>query len=124
MESIVLQACEDMPPIRHATIALDALDKTLEITQRTDNLSSPDLRAKCLESAAHHRFALQQYGKAITQMRNNLSAKKQDYRAALILCLLTICFEALNGDMQAALEQIRNGLKLIKEWRVSNRSTP
>lgn len=121
---IVLQACEDMPPIRHAIIALGALDKTLDITQRTDGLGSPDLRQKVLESAAHHRFALQQYGKAIAQMRKILSALKQDYRAALILCLLTICFEALNGDMQSALEQIRNGLKLIKEWRLSNKSTP
>jgi hypothetical protein len=59
------------------------------------------------------------------QMRSNLSARKQDYRAALILCLLTICLEALNGDMQSALEQIRNGLKLIKEWRMSmTASTP
>lgn len=116
---IVLQACEDMPSIRHAIIALGALDKTLDITQRTDGLRSPDLREKGFESAAHHRFALQQYGKAITQMRKSLSTPKQDYKAALILCLSTICFEALNGDMQSALDQIRNGLKLIKEWRMS-----
>ena len=103
-----------MPPIRHAIIALGALDKTMDITQRTSDPTLLDFREKCLESAAHHQFALQQYGKAIAQMRNNLSAQKQDYRTALILCLLTICFEALNGDMQSALEQIRSGLRLIK----------
>jgi hypothetical protein len=113
-----------MPTIRRAIIALGALDKTLDITHRTDDLRSPDIREKVLKSAAHHRFVLQQYGKAIAQMRKILSAQKRDYRAALILCLLTICFEALNSDMQSALEQIRNGLKLIKEWRLSNKSTP
>jgi hypothetical protein len=103
-----------MPPIRHAIIALGALDKTLDMTQRTDDLGSPDHREKGLESATHHRFVLQQYGKAIAQMRSSLFTQNQDYRAALILCILTICFEALNGDIQSALEQIRNGLKLIR----------
>jgi hypothetical protein len=108
-----------MPAIRHAIIAIGALDKTLDIIQDKNVVPSPNLQQKAFESATHHRFALQQYGKSIKQMRSNFSTRNQDYRTALILCLLTICFEALNGDMQSALEQIRNGLKLIKEWRKS-----
>ncbi len=72
----------------------------------------------------HHRFALQQYGRAIRRMKESLTTGGKDYRTAVIVCLLTICFEALNGDMQSALAQVRNGLKLIKEWRqqMTNRS--
>jgi hypothetical protein len=74
---IVLQACEGMPPIRHAIIALGTLDKTLDTTERTTGLSPSSFRERGVEGSAHHRFALQQYGKTIMKMRNSLSAQNR-----------------------------------------------
>jgi hypothetical protein len=114
---LVLQACEDNPPIRHAIIAIGALDKTLDATQSEKTMQYSIIQSRISEGLTHHQFALQQYGIAIKRMKELLSAGIQDYRNALFLCLLTVCFEALNGDMQSAVTQIRNGLKIIREWR-------
>lgn len=120
---LVLQACEDTPPIRHAIIAIGALDRTLDTTRRVKSVCHAGGKDCDSESAQHHQFALHQYGKAIKRMKDLLATGTQDFRKALILCLLTVCFEALNGDMQLAMAQIRNGLKLIKEWKQSRTSS-
>ena len=39
-----------------------------------------------------------------------------DMRAALISCVLTACFESLHGDMNSAISQVRNGLKVIRNY--------
>lgn len=114
---LILQACEDNLPIRHAVIAIGALDKTLDATPSEKNMPYSLIQSRISEGLTHHQFALQQYGKAIKQMKEVLSTGTQDYRNALFLCLLTVCFEALNGDMQSAVTQIRSGLKIIGEWR-------
>lgn len=96
----ILQACETEPSIRHAVIAIGALDLTKDTNQKS-----------------HHEFALRQYSKAIKHMERSLSLGTRDLRSALILCLLTICFESWNGDISSALTQVRIGLKLIQEWQ-------
>jgi hypothetical protein len=50
-------------------------------------------------------------------MESSLALGTRDIRSALILCLLTICFESWNGDIQSAVTQVRIGLKLIQEWQ-------
>lgn len=50
-------------------------------------------------------------------MKRSLALGTRDIRSALILCLLTICFESWNGDIQSAVTQVRIGLKLIQEWQ-------
>ncbi|KAE9380951.1 hypothetical protein N431DRAFT_433139 [Stipitochalara longipes BDJ] len=103
---VILQACETEPSIRHAVIALGALDLNKSTGQKS-----------------HHEFALRQYSKAIKHMERSLSLGTRDIRSALILCLLTICFETWNGDAQSALAQVRLGLRLIQEWQ-KERSWP
>jgi hypothetical protein len=97
---VILQACESEPSIRHAVIALGALDLTNSTTNHK-----------------HHEFALRQYSKAIKHMQESLSQGNRDLRSAIILCLLTICFESWNGNIQSAVAQVRIGLKLIQEWQ-------
>jgi hypothetical protein len=55
-------------------------------------------------------------------MGNFLAGGGQDFRKALMLCLLTICFESLHGDMKSAQAQIHNRLQLIREWSVASRT--
>ncbi len=112
-DTIVLQASEHTPSIRHAVIAIGALEQTAHTARRQGCLPRSDLKNQQDERSEHHQFALQRYGIAIKEMRENLSAGRLDARTALIL---TVCFEAWNGNVQCAVLQIRNGLKLIKEW--------
>lgn len=119
-DRIVLQSCEYSPAIRACVVAIGALDQTLDSVQR--GLAEKAWRAqdsskeKIHEGKTHHEFALRQYGRAIRELKQSLSANRSDMRSALIACMLTVCFEALNGDMQSAITQVRNGRKLIREY--------
>ena len=114
---IVLQACEHTTPIRHAVIAIGALHQTFDTVQKQNFIDSSQLGEQQLEGSTHHQFALQRYGKAIREMGESLSSNRQDVRSALIFCLLTVCFEAWNGNIQTALAQIHHGVKLIEKWQ-------
>jgi hypothetical protein len=115
---VVLQACESSPAIRHAVIAIGALDLTMDVVAPAPGFATGSWSMV----SSHHRFALQQYSKAITKLGQSLAGQNFDIRNVLIACLLTVCFETWNGDIQSAMTQVRSGLKLIKEWRM-NKST-
>jgi len=75
-----------------------------------------DYRRRFQEMISHWLLILTQYRKAIKPMEDSLSLGAQDIRTALIVCLLTVCFKSLNGDIQSAMAQVRSGIKLLKEW--------
>ena len=61
---LVLQACENEPSIRHAVIAIGALDMAFdsgEISQNGTTPTSPQVDEKRSNALSHHQFALQQY---------------------------------------------------------------
>lgn len=111
---VILQACEEEPALRHGVIALGALDKTWDATTmaRFANGYRPDMAA----GDVHHTFALQQYGKSVRKMRENIARGNINMRKTLIGCLLAVCFESFHGNTQAAMLQARSGLKLINDW--------
>jgi hypothetical protein len=97
-DRIILQACKSTPPIQHAVIAIGALDLTMDVAQRRQGLSPTipgDDRSLAFD---HRRFALIQYGKAIKRTEDVLSLGAQGIRTALIVCLLTVCFERLKCE--------------------------
>jgi hypothetical protein len=111
-ESLVLQACETETPLRHAVIALGALDTT-STTRRPKATVSPD-----------RKFAFSEYGKAVSQIRQMVASWKlggvcseRELRTTLISCLLFTCFETLNGCADAAIMQIQGGVRIIEEWQ-------
>jgi hypothetical protein len=111
-ESLVLQACETETPLRHAVIALGALD-TNSTSRRPKATVSPD-----------RKFAFSEYGKAVSQIRQMVASWKlgercseRDLRTTLISCLLFTCFETLNGCSDAAVMQILGGVRIIEEWQ-------
>ena len=121
---VVLQACESEPGIRYSVVAIGALGYTSKIlTARPPILSStPDLALKLChdEAQKHHRFALKQYGIAIRLLRNSASERKTDVRTMLLGCVLTTCFETLQGNHQSAIAQIQSGLNLVADWHIAN----
>jgi hypothetical protein len=77
---LVPQTCESYPPIRHATIAIGALDPK---TWR-----SP---ARSFEETARRQFAYHEYSMAIAEMRSTMTRKSLELRVRLIACLVVFC---------------------------------
>lgn len=114
---ILLQACESAPSIRHAAVALGALDK---ISQTVVDLTDTDRKSHLLQ---HHEKALEQYASALKHMRQEAAARKPDLQITLLTCLMIICFEAWSGNRDLTVHQIKLAFSLIQEWRESENST-
>jgi hypothetical protein len=113
---ILLQACESAPSIRHAVVALGALDK---ISQTVVDVTDSDRKSHLLQ---HHENALKQYASALKHMREEAATRKPDLQITLLTCLMIICFEAWSGDRDLTVRQIKLGFSLIQEWRESGKS--
>ncbi|KAN0098227.1 hypothetical protein V8E51_013890 [Hyaloscypha variabilis] len=116
----VLQESHSEASIRHAVVALGALYKTLEKASESPP-SSPDNNT--FDSATnHYNFALQQYGKALTRLRESLENQEtRSQRTILISIVLFTCFQSFTGDHKAAIFQIQSGLGLLEERRQESR---
>ena len=113
---LVLQACESEASIRHAVIAIGALDMTSMATQISQAKGGQTPNENADSAIDCHRFALKQYSKAISCMREGLTRGNQPLRTALLGCILIVCFETYHGDHKAALSQIQIGLDLMDQW--------
>ncbi|KAH6696708.1 hypothetical protein BKA61DRAFT_622928 [Leptodontidium sp. MPI-SDFR-AT-0119] len=105
---LMLQACETSPSIRHAVVAIGAL-----------NLSTPSPWPENSVGTLRHQFAFRQYSKALCLLRRDVAGGFCDLRTTLIACLLFYCFESYHGYHEMAINQVYSGLKLIREWASS-----
>ncbi|TAQ86586.1 hypothetical protein B7494_g5084 [Chlorociboria aeruginascens] len=113
----VLQESHGEASVRHAVVALGALYKTLE-TATESPPGSPDNSYPSDTAPNHFSFALQQYGKALTRLREDLEANEyRSQRTVLISIVLFTCFQSFTGDHKAAIFQIQSGLGLLEERR-------
>ncbi|PBP17967.1 hypothetical protein BUE80_DR011350 [Diplocarpon rosae] len=72
----------------------------------------------CDTAPSHYNFALQQYGKALTRLRESLENKEaRSDRMTLISIVWFTCFQSSTGDHRAAIKQIQYGLGLLEEGR-------
>ncbi|KAH6718332.1 hypothetical protein BKA61DRAFT_301134 [Leptodontidium sp. MPI-SDFR-AT-0119] len=114
---MMLQSCNTNPAIRHALVAIGALDKTSE-TARDFRRLSVDTADGIPSSNEHHRTALRQYTKAVSLMRS--SSQPLDLKTTLLNCLVILCFEAWNGNLNLAVQQVQTGIRLILEWKANS----
>jgi hypothetical protein len=116
----VLQESHSEASIQHLVVALGALYKTLEKASESPP-GSPDNHS--FDTATdHYNFALQQYGKALTRLRESLENQEtQSQRTILISIVLFTCFNSFTGDHKAAIAQIQHGLGLLEERRQESR---
>lgn len=116
----VLQESHSEASIRHAVVALGALYKTLEKTTESPP-GSPD--SHNFDTAPnHYNFALIQYGKALTRLRESIGNNEtRSHRTILISVVLFTCFQSFTGDHKAAISQIQHGLGLMEERRQDSR---
>jgi hypothetical protein len=112
----VLQESHSEASIRHAVVALGALYKTLEKASESPPGSPTD---NTFDTAPnHYNFALSQYAKAITRLREALQNNEtRSHRTILISIVLFTCFQSFTGDHKAAISQIQHGLGLLEERR-------
>ncbi|PQE23789.1 NFX1-type zinc finger-containing 1 protein [Rutstroemia sp. NJR-2017a BBW] len=106
---IMLQSAEQEVPIRHAVIAIAALDMMLQVEEQASRS-----KAYLPTIEAHHVFALKQYGKALSSKTIALAGRRKTLRTDLLFCLLTVCFEAIYGTHEAARSHMDAGLRLIE----------
>ncbi|XMA20463.1 hypothetical protein WAI453_013254 [Rhynchosporium graminicola] len=118
----VLQESHSEAAIRHAVIALGALYKTLEKVSESPP-GSPESNNAAIDTApSHYDFAFQQYGKALTRLRESLENREtRSARTILISIVLFTCFQSFTGDHKAAIKQIQIGLGVLEERRQDSR---
>lgn len=100
---LVPQTCEAEPCIRHAVIAIGALDF------KTPNLAYGSF-------SGNQEFAYQQYGLAIAELRKANQEGRADIRTKLIACLLFACFEFYHGNSDLASSQVLAGVEMLRDY--------
>lgn len=117
----VLQESHSEASIRHAVVALGALYKTLEKASESPP-GSPESNYSGDTAPNHYNFALQQYGKALTRLRESLqNNESRSQRTILISIVLFTCFQSFTGDHKAAIVQIQSGLGLLEDRKQDSR---
>ncbi|KUJ15020.1 uncharacterized protein LY89DRAFT_720432 [Mollisia scopiformis] len=109
---LVLQVSQDEPFVKHAIIALGALNLA--------HKSRPIKASFCLRTDPrdpddHYRFALEQYDRAVRYMRTSISDLDRDLWRALLSCLFIYCFECFQGRRDLAISNAKSGQLLVQE---------
>ncbi|EFQ32067.1 hypothetical protein CGRA01v4_08331 [Colletotrichum graminicola] len=94
--------------VRYAAMAVGGIAKALR--QSLGPMSPAQMGA----NGPHYALALSYYGSAIREIRK-AELDTGSLQAAIVCCLLFVCFEVLYGDRGAALSHIDNGKKMIDE---------
>lgn len=129
---VVLQATETDPCVRHAVVAIGALDfkMGMEIgvheNIRQTSICGTVLEAEAMESTVRHpvelmeksrlEFAYREYGKALSSLRHAVAAQKTNTRTSLIASMLFACFETYHGNIEIATAQVFAGLDMIEQY--------
>ncbi|TGO86520.1 hypothetical protein BPOR_0296g00030 [Botrytis porri] len=117
----VLQESHSEASIRHAVVALGALYKTLEkVAESPPSSPTPSNQGTSSGDSAptHWSFAWEQYGKAVTRMRQSISNNEvRSQRTILISSVLFTCFQSFVGDHKAAIKQVQVGLGVMEKQR-------
>ncbi|KAE9381976.1 hypothetical protein N431DRAFT_425527 [Stipitochalara longipes BDJ] len=113
-DRLVLQVSERDSSVRHAVIALGALDP--------QTWKSP---TKSWKDISRRKFAYHEYSMAIVEMKKAISQKTLDLRTRLIACIVFVTFEVYHRNTPSAVAQIENMSSLIGEkLRDQNIYTP
>ena len=116
----VLEACNTEAAIRHAAIALGALQKTLEQPSSSSNVPSDSSRAH-EEQLRHWQVAVRQYSEACNAMMAMRDPDPSSLRTQLMASVLLASFDSFVGDFRQAISQIQSGLDLLERIRFIER---
>lgn len=114
-ERLVLPLANTEPAIRHGILALSSLHQRFELLTEPE----PD---KAHEAS---QFALVQYDKALSYARQLIASAgdaRDDVIKVMVTCVLSICYENLQGHYAAERVHRQNGLRILKQHRKKQRS--
>ena len=112
---LIPQASVSSPFIRHAMIAVSALEVAVTQTRRSKDV--PLLKEEEESLTSNRHWALKQYGTALNLMRKALEDGLQDVRSVLIACLLYFSFETIQSCQWGACSLARSGLRLLQQYK-------
>ncbi|KAL1891538.1 hypothetical protein Sste5346_007630 [Sporothrix stenoceras] len=119
---LVLAECHSEAAIRHATVALGALYKTLETTTESPPTSPADPSYNNHDTAREHwQVALKQYSEACRELRTIGGEDERAQRTRLMATVLLACFDSFIGHHKHAIVTIQSGLALLNQLRVDRR---
>ncbi len=100
------QLCMDDPAIRYAAMAIGAMANAMapNIVPKVDNL--------LWGNQPHYNNAVTYYGRALPMIGRQ---RDRGPRAAVLACILFVCFEVLHNDRKMALKHINHGLHIIEQ---------
>lgn len=110
-----LQASESKDFIRHAIVALGALDMTSQASSPQGHTRCPARDNQSRIAIYHYQYAVKEYAQAIKCAQ--IYGDEKDFRMALITSLVILSFEGWVGNHEVAIQQIRIGTRLLKEWK-------
>jgi hypothetical protein len=111
---MLLQACESKDSIRHAVIALGALDMTSQASRPQRHTRYTTHGNYGNTTSYHYQHAIKEYARAVKYAQID---GEKDFRMALITSLVILSFEGWIGNHEVAVQQIRIGTRLLKEWK-------
>ncbi|KAK1494203.1 hypothetical protein CTAM01_09084 [Colletotrichum tamarilloi] len=101
--------------VRYAAMAVGGIGKALHHSLK------PTTPAQLGANGPHYGLALSYYGRAIREVHKAVAAPRDEtnssssLRAAIVCCLLFVCFEVLHGDRKAAFALINSGQTMMDE---------
>ncbi|KAH7336354.1 hypothetical protein BKA65DRAFT_32566 [Rhexocercosporidium sp. MPI-PUGE-AT-0058] len=120
---LLLQAGQSQPFIRHAIIAIGALNRSLRdpstVPISDKGRASMVLGGHYPVASSVRAFALEHYDKFLEGAKGTMSlmGRGEVRRTAMIVCLLVVCIENMQYRYSNALEHAQNGLRLMEELR-------
>ncbi|CZR64930.1 uncharacterized protein PAC_14830 [Phialocephala subalpina] len=134
---VVLQASEMEPCVRHAVMAIGALDFNRLSHGGTDlesihreftfleygaltavgliNASSWSRKLNFKERRGRE-FAYKEYGKAISSLKKAVMEKRSHITTRLLACILFVCFESYHGNNESAAAQTYAGIEMMERY--------
>jgi hypothetical protein len=111
-DSLVLQASETEPGVRHAIIALASAHRSRFTTWGDGNIFSLKY---------HDSFVLKQYNNAIKDLNSHMSVEDpQSVRITAISCMVFICLEMLRGEFHIMNTHFQHGINLLRHIQGRN----
>jgi hypothetical protein len=102
---IVLQMAHSEPAVRHALVALGALCQN----------EPGDMKHACatLIATREREAMVAHYNKSISCLVSRMSEATYPHELGLVICLLFVCIEFLQGNYDAGFTHLRNGFRLM-----------